>query len=62
MLVKAICEATGRKRDAVEEAYDRAGDLGDVALASRQAQRTLAFAAKPKPLACAFVWEQLRLE
>ena len=28
LLVKAICEATGRKKDAVEEAYEKEGDLG----------------------------------
>lgn len=28
LLIKAVCEATGRKKDAVEEAYKREGDLG----------------------------------
>jgi hypothetical protein len=28
LLVKAVCEATGRKKDAVEEDYQREGDLG----------------------------------
>lgn len=27
LLVKAVCEATGRKKDAVEEAYEKEGDL-----------------------------------
>ena len=27
LLVKAVCEATGRKRDAVEESYEKEGDL-----------------------------------
>jgi hypothetical protein len=27
LLIKAVCEATGRKKDAVEEAYEREGDL-----------------------------------
>jgi len=60
LLVKAICEATGRKRDAVEEDYKREGDLGLVALLSRTSQKTLSFASKPKPLAATFVLEQLR--
>jgi DNA ligase-1 len=28
LLVKAVCEATGRKKDAVEEDYQKEGDLG----------------------------------
>lgn len=60
LLVKAICEATGRKKDAVEEDYKREGDLGVVALNSRASQKTLSFAAKPKPLLATFVLEQLR--
>lgn len=60
LLVKAICEATGRKKDSVEEAYEREGDLGTVALISRASQTTLSFAAKPKPLASSFVLDQLR--
>lgn len=50
LLVKAIVEATGRKKEAVDEAYKTTGDLGLVALQSRQSQKTLSFAAKPKPL------------
>ena len=50
LLVKAVCEATGRRKDAVEEDYVREGDLGIVALLSRNSQKTLSFAAKPKPL------------
>lgn len=30
LLVKAVCEATGRKKDAVEEDYHREGDLGEL--------------------------------
>eukprot|EP01031_Cornospumella_fuschlensis_P042440 gene42440-51846_t len=41
LLIKAIGEATGRKKDAIEEDYEREGDLGLVSLLSRQAQRTL---------------------
>lgn len=61
LLVKAVCEATGRKREAVEEAYEREGDLGSVALASRASQRTLSFAAKPKPLSARHVLDQFRV-
>jgi DNA ligase-1 len=60
LLIKAICEATGRKKDAVEEAYEKEGDLGEVAVQSRANQKTLGFAAKPKPLHAAFVLEQFR--
>jgi DNA ligase 1 len=60
LIIKAICEATGRKREAVEEDYKREGDLGVVALMSRTSQKTLSFAAKPKPLPAAYVLSQLR--
>ena len=61
LLVKAICSATGRTKDAVDAAYREEGDLGIVALTSRAAQKTLSFAAKPKPLLCADVLEQFRV-
>lgn len=60
LIIKAICEATGRKRDAVEEDYKREGDLGVVALLSRASQKTLSFAAKPRPLLASFVLAELR--
>lgn len=60
LLVKAICQATGRKKEAVEDDYKREGDLGVVALLSRANQKTLSFAPKPKPLLAKFVLEQLR--
>jgi hypothetical protein len=50
LLIKAIIESTGRQREAVEESYRQEGDLGIVALQSRMRQKTLSFAAKPKPL------------
>lgn len=63
LLVKAICESTGRKRDAVEEDYRREGDLGIVALSSRSAQKTISFGAPTKPkasLSSVHVWDQLK--
>lgn len=61
LLVKAICEATGRRKDAVDDDYRREGDLGTVALISRASQRTLSFASKPKPLTCTGILSQLRV-
>eukprot|EP01038_Epipyxis_sp_PR26KG_P009272 gene9272-12491_t len=61
LLVKAICQATGRNKQSVEEDYEREGDLGIVALLSRASQKTLSFASKPKPLQANFVLEQFRL-
>jgi DNA ligase-1 len=61
LLIKAICEATGRKKDAVDEAYEKEGDLGVVAVQSRNSQKTLGFAMKPKPLNAPYVLEQFRL-
>ena len=61
LLVKAVVEATGRNRAAVQAAYKEQGDLGLVACQSRQNQSTLSFGAKPKALTARFVLEQLRL-
>ena len=61
LLVKAVVEATGRNRNAVQAAYKEHGDLGIVACQSRQNQSMLSFGAKPKPLTARFVLEQLRL-
>lgn len=60
LLVKAVCEATGRKKDAVDEAYEKEGDLGVVAVQSRTSQKTLGFGAKPKPLMASYVLDQFR--
>jgi DNA ligase-1 len=60
LLVKAVVEATGRTKQAVEAAYKAAGDLGLVALQSRTNQGTLGFASKPKPLTARGVLEELR--
>ena len=61
LLVKAICEATGRNKDHVEQAYKNEGDLGVVAMSSRANQKTLSFAMKPRPMTAAYVLEQLKL-
>jgi len=60
LLIKAICNATGRSAAAVRQSYEEEGDLGTVARSSKSAQRTLAFAAKPKPLHVAQVLDTLR--
>jgi len=63
LLVKAICEATGRKRENVEDDYRREGDLGIVALLSRSSQKTLSFGTSTKPkasLSVVLVWDQLK--
>jgi hypothetical protein len=61
LLIKAVVDATGRNRAAVQAAYKADGDLGIVACQSRSSQSTLAFGAKPKPLTARFVLEQLRV-
>lgn len=61
LLIKAVSESTGRKKDAVKAEYDKEGDLGIVASQSRSNQSTLSFATKSKPLIAVEVLEQLRL-
>jgi DNA ligase-1 len=61
LLVKAVCESTGRNKGAVEEEYNREGDLGVVAQNSRSNQKTLSFASKPTPLLASHVLKQFRL-
>jgi len=61
LLIKAICESTGRNKNAVEDDYRKEGDLGAVALTSRANQKTLSFVSKPKPLSATYVLEQFRL-
>jgi DNA ligase 1 len=61
LLIKAICESTGRNKEQVEQAYKTEGDLGLVALSSRANQKTISFAAKPKPMTASYVLDQLRV-
>ncbi|KZV77659.1 DNA ligase I [Peniophora sp. CONT] len=57
LLLKAICESTGRKLAAVKESLKKEGDLGLVAAASKDMQKTLF---KPKPLTVPFVFANLK--
>ena len=60
LLVKAVCEATGRTKNSVQEDYQKEGDLGKVALSSRAKQNTLNFGMKPAPLFVSDVLEKFR--
>ncbi len=60
LLVKAIVEATGRSKNMVDQKFKEEGDLGTVALESKGQQKTLSFAAKPKPLTSNVVLNELR--
>lgn len=55
--MKAIGKACGRTLQQVKDEYKKVGDLGEVAQASRQKQKTLF---KPKPLTVVGVFEQLK--
>lgn len=46
-LIKALCQATGRKESVIKDEYDETGDLGIVAAHARASQKTMF---KPKPL------------
>ncbi|KAF9509239.1 hypothetical protein BS47DRAFT_1377634 [Hydnum rufescens UP504] len=56
LLQKAIAESTGRKLEAIKADLKEVGDLGLVAINSKNSQRTLF---KPKPLTVSFVFTQL---
>ena len=56
-LIKAICQATGRKESAVKAEYDETGDLGIVAAHARASQKTMF---KPKPLTIRKVLETFK--
>ncbi|GAA6042912.1 hypothetical protein JCM8097_002767 [Rhodosporidiobolus ruineniae] len=57
LLMKAIGKACGRTLQQVKDEYKKVGDLGEVAQASRQKQKTLF---KPKPLTVVGVFGELR--
>jgi DNA ligase-1 len=61
LLIKAVTEATGRNKAAVQAAYKNDGDLGIVASQSRSSQSMLSFGSKPKSLSATYVLEQLRM-
>ncbi|KAF8516379.1 DNA ligase I [Gautieria morchelliformis] len=57
LLIKAICESTGRSNATVKADLKKEGDLGLVAQNSKNNQRTLF---KPKPLTLPFVFTNLK--
>ncbi|RQM18969.1 hypothetical protein B5M09_001870 [Aphanomyces astaci] len=60
ILIKSIGEATGTTPKFVKDLYQKQGDLGKVAQASRSKQSTLmTFQTKPKPLAVAHVYNDM---
>ncbi|KAF9076270.1 ATP-dependent DNA ligase [Rhodocollybia butyracea] len=57
LLIKAISESTGRSSATIKADLKKEGDLGLVAMNSKNSQKTLF---KPKPLNVAFVFKNLR--
>ncbi|KAF8898762.1 hypothetical protein BD779DRAFT_1485423 [Infundibulicybe gibba] len=57
LLIKAIGESTGRSLSVVKADLKREGDLGLVAMNSKNSQKTLF---KPKPLTVSFVFSKLK--
>ncbi|KAJ2921789.1 hypothetical protein H1R20_g15307, partial [Candolleomyces eurysporus] len=57
LLIKAIGESTGRRLDVIKADLKREGDLGLVAMNSKNSQKTLF---KPKPLTLPFVFSNLK--
>lgn len=57
LLIKAIAESTGRSLSLIKADLKREGDLGLVAMNSKNSQKTLF---KPKPLTLPFVFSNLR--
>lgn len=56
-LIKALCQATGRKESAIKADYDQTGDLGCIAATARGSQKTMF---KPKPLSVRGVLKSFR--
>jgi DNA ligase-1 len=59
ILMKAVCEATGRSMQQIKTDVTALGDLGDVAQASRGKQRTLGFMKAPPRLTVVKVFQEL---
>ncbi|KAG6857544.1 hypothetical protein H0H87_000143 [Tephrocybe sp. NHM501043] len=57
LLVKAIAESTGRSMSVIKADLQKEGDLGLVAMNSKNSQKTLF---KPKPLTIPFVFQNLK--
>ncbi|KAJ2920210.1 hypothetical protein MD484_g239, partial [Candolleomyces efflorescens] len=57
LLIKAIAESTGRRLDVIKADLKKEGDLGLVAMNSKNSQKTLF---KPKPLTLPFVFSNLK--
>lgn len=57
IILKALCESTGRKMRDIKSECTQTGDLGDVAVKCRSKQNTLF---KPKPLTVVNVFETLK--
>ncbi|KAF8641246.1 hypothetical protein AX17_000880 [Amanita inopinata Kibby_2008] len=57
LLIKAIAESTGRSLSVIKADLKREGDLGMVAVNSKNSQRTIF---KPKPLTVPFVFSKLK--
>jgi len=57
IILKALCESTGRKMRDIRNDVTESGDLGDVAVKCRSRQNTLF---KPKPLTVVNVFETLK--
>eukprot|EP01084_Bolivina_argentea_P091004 163885_1 len=57
IIMKALCESTGRKLRDIKTEYTNTGDLGDVAVECRAKQHTLF---KPKPLTVENVFSTLK--
>ena len=60
LLIKAIAQSTGRTPEKIKKDFKDSGDLGDLAMAAKGAQKTLGFGAKPKPLSVPDIFETLR--
>ena len=60
LLIKAIAQSTGRTPEKIKKDFKESGDLGELAMAAKGAQKTLGFGAKPKPLTVPDIFEALR--